>query len=135
MTIEREKKNYNYIIIKSRENHQKCGIFSRIIFTHVIHDNFGRESLNQCARVGFRNAKRCTIEQLIVLRNNRSGWQQSSKPYLQRRKKNRKGSRNPATTTMEFYVTMILDLRLKRNQRIYRHTCHSKKNYFLYWDT
>ena len=42
-------------------------------------------------------------------------------------KKNRSGSWNPATTKMEFYVTVILDLLLKRNQRIYRHFCHSTK--------
>ena len=63
----------------------------------------------------------------MVLRNNRSGCQQSIKPYFHRRKKNRSGFWNPATTKMEFYVTKILDWLLKRNQRIYRHTCHSKK--------
>ena len=80
-----------------------------------------RDSPGQCARVGISREKRWRIEQFIILRKNRSGWhvvKHSLSLTSVEEKKNRAGSRNPATTKMELYVAKLFDLLLKRNKKI-----------------
>ena len=90
----------------------------------AIHDNFG--SLPTNARhesaLGLRNNGE--LNNLWFCVTTAQGDNNPLSLTFIEEKKNRSGSWNPATTKIEFYVTMILDLLLKRNQRIYRHTCH-----------
>ena len=94
-----------------------------MILMGIIHDNFG--SLPTNARelaLGLRNDVELNNLWFCVT-SAQDGNNPLSLTFIEE-KRNRSGSWNPATSKIEFYVTMILDLLLKRNQRIYRHTCH-----------
>ena len=88
-------------------------------------------SSGQCARVGISNAKRWTIEQFMVFRNNRSGWLVVKHPLSLtsgEEKKTEVDPRtlpelNPASSMWQSYLICFW----KGTKEFNRHTCHSKK--------
>ena len=83
----------------------------------VIHDNF--ESLPVNARdlaLAVRSNEQ--LHNLWSFATIAQGGMLSNIHYLHRRKKNRGGFGNPATTKIEHYVAKLLDLLLKKSKRI-----------------